>query len=362
MEDICIFGNNEILKERLVNPIFVCVISYTATCEIAGITVAGASPDLLKFTSPADSEFLYYGRCKCVDTIPVTPDGKPTPALITRVALKAGQLPVLIVDAGARIKPSIPYISFGLQPGRNIVTENTMDVNIAMQAFEFGVLLGKQLAALSDMVILGESIAGGTTTALAVLCALGIDAKFKISSSMPKNPHELKNEVVASALERAGIISRRKISALEAVASVGDPMMPSVAGIAHGATASGCRVMLAGGTQMTAIVAILKNMGKSLKDLCIGTTSYVANDSSSDLRDLLSAIAPQIPILSCELHLNQSSKPGLQAFAKGFVKEGVGAGGTCLATMIKSGGNITGTWLMKAIEKEYENFIEMKHN
>jgi uncharacterized protein (TIGR00303 family) len=269
---------------------------------------------------------------------------------------------VLIVDAGARIKPSIPYISFGLQPGRNIVTENTMDVNIAMQAFEFGVLLGKQLAALSDMVILGESIAGGTTTALAVLCALGIDAKFKISSSMPKNPHELKNEVVASALERAGIISGRKISALEAVASVGDPMMPSVAGIAHGATASGCRVMLAGGTQMTAIVAILKNMGKSLKDLCIGTTSYVANDPSSDLRYLLSAIAPQIPILSCELHLNQSSKPGLQAFAKGFVKEGVGAGGTCLATMIKSGGNITGTWLMKAIEKEYENFIEMKHN
>jgi NaMN:DMB phosphoribosyltransferase len=138
--------------------------------------------------------------------------------------------------------------------------------------------------------------------------------------------------------------------------------MPSVAGIAHGATASGCRVMLAGGTQMTAIVAILKNMGKSLKDLCIGTTSYVANDPSSDLRYLLSAIAPQIPILSCELHLNQSSKPGLQAFAKGFVKEGVGAGGTCLATMIKSGGNITGTWLMKAIEKEYENFIEMKHN
>src|SRR5690242_10198961 len=101
------------------NPIFICVISYTATSEIPGLTVAGANPELVKYTSAADSEFLYYGHCKCTNFVPATPDGKPTPALITRAALQLSEIPFLIVDAGAMIKPSVPSISFGLKPGRN---------------------------------------------------------------------------------------------------------------------------------------------------------------------------------------------------------------------------------------------------
>jgi NaMN:DMB phosphoribosyltransferase len=62
--------------------------------------------------------------------------------------------------------------------------------------------------------------------------------------------------------------------------------------------------------------------------------------------------------LSCDLHLGESSKPGLCAFAKGFVKEGVGAGGASIAAMLKSKGRITGKKLLKAIEKEYETSIE----
>jgi NaMN:DMB phosphoribosyltransferase len=50
----------------------------------------------------------------------------------------------------------------------------------------------------------------------------------------------------------------------------------------------------------------------------------------------------------------------LQAFAKGFVKEGVGAGGVSIAAMIKSRGKITGKKLLKAIEKEYEASIESR--
>src|SRR5919205_1082091 len=187
------------------NPIFVCVISYTATSEIPGLTVAGANPDLVKYTSPADSEFLYYGHCKCIDFVPATPDGKPTPAVITRAALQLAEIPFLIVDAGARIKPSIPYVSFGLEPGRNILKENAMEYHSATRAFDYGILLGRQLAKLSDFVVVGESIPGGTTTTLAVLSALGIHAKFKVSSSMPENPHDLKNKVVASAMERTGV-------------------------------------------------------------------------------------------------------------------------------------------------------------
>jgi uncharacterized protein (TIGR00303 family) len=338
------------------NPVFACVISYTATCEIPGLTVAGANPDLVKFTSPADAEFLHYGRCRCIGVVPATPDGKPTPALITRAALQAAKIPLFVVDAGAKVKPSIPCISLGVEPGRNIMHEDAMAESSARRAFEHSEVLGRQLAGLSDLVVVGESIPGGTTTALAVLSALGVDAKFKVSSSMPENPHGLKNKVVESAVKRAG----RAGSPFEAIAAFGDPMMPSVAGIASGALAAGGRAMLAGGTQMSAVVAILKELGRSLKGICIGTTSYVANDPSANLAALVGATSHRLPVLSCDLHLGESSKPGLQAFANGFVKEGVGAGGASIAAMLKSKGRLDGKKLLRAIEKEYEASIEAR--
>src|ERR671915_2291425 len=339
-------------------PVFVCVISYTAASEIPGLTVAGANAELVKYTSPADAEFLYHGRCSCINVVPATPDGKPTPALITRTALQLARIPLLVVDAGAKIKPSIPYVSFGVEPGRNIVNENAMDISSVKRAFERGELLGKQLAIMSDLTVLGESIPGGTTTALAVLRALGIDARFKVSSSMPENPHNLKNKVVDSAIERVITGIGRISSPFEAISTLGDPMMPSIAGIASGVLSASGKVMLAGGTQMSAVVAILKLLGRSLNGLYIGTTTYVTKDPSSDLSGLVRMTSERVPILSCDLHLGESSKPGLQAFAKGFVKEGVGAGGASIVAIAKSRGKITGKKLLHAIEKEYEVSIE----
>ena len=359
MHDITALGRPTVKSFATKNPIFVCAISYTVTSEIPGITAAGANAELLKYTSPADAEFLYHGRCSCIDAIPATPDGKPTPALITRTALQLATIPLLVVDAGAKIKPSIPYVSFGIEPGRNIVDENGMDISSVKRAFEHGELLGKQLAIMSDLTVLGESIPGGTTTALAVLRALGIDARVKVSSSMPENPHTLKNMVVDSAIKRViatGIEMNR--SPFEVISAFGDPMMPSVAGIASGVLSANGKIMLAGGTQMAAVVAILNRLGRSLNGLYIGTTTYVTKDPSSDLSGLVSMASEQVPILSCDLHLVESSKPGLQAFAKGFVKEGVGAGGASIVAITKSRGKITGKKLMTAIEKEYEVSIE----
>jgi len=359
MQDITASDRLAVKNFATKNPVFVCVISYTATSEISGLTVAGANAELVKYTSPADAEFLYHGRCRCIDVVPATPDGKPTPALITRTALQLARIPLLVVDAGAKVKPSIPYVSFGVEPGRNIMNENAMDISNVKRAFEHGELLGKQLAIMSDLTVVGESIPGGTTTALAVLRALGIDARFKVSSSMPENPHNLKNKVVDSAIERviAGGIGRIN-SPFEAISTFGDPMMPSVAGIASGVLSASGKIMLAGGTQMSAIVAILKHLGRSLNGLYIGTTTYVTKDPSSDLSGLVRMASEQVPILSCDLHLGESSKPGLQAFAKGFVKEGVGAGGASIVAITKSRGKITGKKLMNAIEKEYEASIE----
>jgi uncharacterized protein (TIGR00303 family) len=342
-----------------VNPIFICVISYTETSQIPGITMAGANSELVKYTSAADSEFLYYGRCKCINNVPATPDGKPTPGIITRSALRLADIPFLIVDAGSKIKPSIPYISFSVKPGENIRNGNAVRFNDVKKLYDYGFTLGLQLAKTNDLVVVGESIAGGTTTALGVMIALGIDAKFKVSSSMPQNPHHLKNSVISEAMERSKVhFGDLRGEPFKAISLFGDPMMPSVAGIASGVITSGSRIMLAGGTQMSAVAAILTSLHLPLDNIFIGTTCYVAEDCFSNLVELVRSVSNDIPIYSCNLHLAESVKPGLQAFAKGYVKEGVGAGGTSIASMIKSNGRINGTVLLKAIEQEYETVVE----
>ena len=98
-----------------------------------------------------------------------------------------------------------------------------------------------------------------------------------------------------------------------------------MAGISRGVINSGANVILAGGTQMSAVIAILKLLShSSLERICIATTSYVAFDKSSGLLFLIRSISENVPIYAANLHMQHSSKPGLRAFAEGFVKEGVG--------------------------------------
>ncbi|MGB6592932.1 MAG: TIGR00303 family protein [Candidatus Nitrosopolaris sp.] len=337
------------------SPLFICVISYTDTSLIPGITAAGANEDFVKYTPAADTELLYYGCCKCIDKVPITPEGNPTPAIITRAVLQLADIPFQVVDAGSKIKPSIPYLSFGIGPGYNIESVIAVDATDVNRAFEYGLILGKQLGKYNDLIVLGESIPGGTTTALGVLQALGIDAEFKVSSSMQTNPHHLKNRVVKYSLQKSKIsFGELKNDPLKAIAFLGDPMMPSVAGISEGVLAVGGRVLLAGGTQMAAVLAILKSLGLKMTELCIGTTVYVAYDYSSNLAALVNSISTEVPVFAADLHMGNSIIPGLKAFARGFVKDGVGAGGTSIAAMLKSKGKINGNILLKTIEKEYE--------
>lgn len=343
------------------NPIFVCVISYTETSEIPGITVAGANKDLIKYTSSADAEFLYYGRCKCIDGVPATPDGKPTPAIITKTMLNIGNIPFIVVDSGAKIRPDIPLFSFNLRSGKNIMENIAMESEEVEKAYRYGLMLGKQLSKNNDLVILGESIPGGTTTALAVMLSLGIDAKNKMSSSMPENPHNLKNMIVIKSMKRNNItFGSLKDKPFEAISLLGDPMIPSVTGIAQGVIDNGGRVMLAGGTQMCTILSILKSLNVKTDKVVIGTTKYIFNDHSADFTNLVLSIDNNVGIVISDLHLIESTKLGLKAFAKGFVKEGVGAGGVSIATMINANGKLNGEILLKYIEREYEKNIEKK--
>ena len=347
MTDIEILGNKDkgeefIKKIKNKKFLFSFVISYTETCEIPGITVAGANPDLLKFTAAADAEFIHYGYCKSIKSIPMTPDGKPTPALLTKVALEAASIPSFVVNAGSKVSPQLPTIELDLKPGKNIAQETALDQDLVRKAVEYGRIVGRSLGSATDCLIIGESIPGGTTTALGILTGLGIESS--VSSSMPKNPISLKNETVRMALKR---IQTR--DPFDIVSEVGDPMIPSVAGMLSAASES-TNVILAGGTQMAAVLAFAKSTGFNEKNTVIGTTSYIIDDETANLVDTVKQIS-NIPILVAKLKLADSKIAGLRSYAEGFVKEGAGAGGTSIACMLKTG--IDTERLLSLTEKEY---------
>ncbi len=354
MENFELFGNIEQGENFLESMkskrfLFSFVISYSETCEIPGITFAGADKDLIQFTPAADAEYLHYGYCKTIDKIPMTPDGKPTPALLTKTALESASIPHLTINAGSKISPQLPFIDTGMSFGKNISTDDAMTDSQVSHAVDYGRIVGRSMASFTDCLIIGESIPGGTTTALAVLKALGYDAK--VSSSIPNNPVELKNQIVKSALERMDSDHPYSI-----VAKVGDPMIPFVAGMLSSAS-SVSNVMLAGGTQMVAVLAFAAKIGFNEENTTIGTTSYITNDESANFTSLVTEIA-DIPAISVNPGLGNSQYVGLKAFSEGFAKEGVGAGGSIISSMIKTGNN--STKFLEIVEKEYRRLFTLQ--
>ncbi|WP_428324777.1 nicotinate mononucleotide-dependent phosphoribosyltransferase CobT [Nitrosopumilus sp.] len=351
MDDLKLFGNID-LAQNFIDSVksgrflFSFVISYTETSEIPGITFAGADKDSIQFTPPADAEYLHYGYCKTIDKIPMTPDGKPTPGVLTKTALESASISHLTINAGSKIVPQLPFIESGLPFGKNISAQDALTDTIVSHAVEYGQILGRSLASLTDCLIIGECIPGGTTTALAVLKALGYDAK--VSSSIPDNPVELKNQIVTSALER--IDSEHPYSI---VAKIGDPMIPFVAGMLSSAS-SVSKVMLAGGTQMAAVLAFASKIGFNEENTAIGTTSYITNDNTANFKELVQEIS-DIPILSVDPGMKNSKFSGLKAFSEGFAKEGVGAGGSIISSMLKTGNNSEN--FLNLVEKEYKKLF-----
>ena len=351
MENFELFGNEEQGKNFIESIetgrfLFSFVISYTETCEIPGITFAGADQDSIQLTPPADAEYLHYGYCKTVDKIPMTPDGKPTPGLLTKTALESASISHMTINAGSKISPQLPFVDTNMTFGKNISKQDAMTDSQVSHAVDYGRIVGRSMASLTDCLIIGESIPGGTTTALAVLKALDFDAK--VSSSIPNNPIELKNQIVDSALDR--IDSEHPFSI---VAKVGDPMIPFVAGMLSSAS-SVSNVMLAGGTQMAAVLAFASKIGFNEEKTAIGTTSYITNDDSANFVNLVKEIA-DIPAISVNPGLENSQYPGLKAFSEGFAKEGVGAGGTIISSMIKTGND--STKFLEITEKEYRRLF-----
>jgi NaMN:DMB phosphoribosyltransferase len=101
-------------------------------------------------------------------------------------------------------------------------------------------------------------------------------------------------------------------------------------------------VLLAGGTQMLAVAALIRSIGVSshilidTAQIVVGTTAWVAGDRSGDTI-ALARLIPEIPLLSTKLSFADSRYPQLQVYEQGFVKEGVGAGGISIAATLYQG-------------------------
>lgn len=359
-----LLAHNEFKAEAFIKelegkkPLFVCTIATTETGKIRGISAAGENPEFTDYTPPADAELLLLGKCKCINGVPITPDGIPTPALITMSALRLADIPLLVASGGLKVKPQIPYLELDGKPGKDIRTGHAVE-NVE-EVIQRATLAGEQLAKTADYLVIGESIPGGTTTTLGVLSAMGINAEGKVSSSMPENPHGLKNETIKAGLAASGAsFGSLANDPVKAVSCLGDPMMPAFAGLVIGAAAE-VPVLMAGGTQMTSVLAVVNALNPDvLCNVAIGTTRWVASDSSSDICGIAAQIA-DVPVLAADIDFALSQFSGLQAYEKGIVKEGVGAGGASIAAMAKLGGAITKDILLKEIERNYALLMETK--
>lgn len=333
MENIKVYGSDEFLKKiENKKPTFLCALATTETAEIEGITCAGASSKLMKYTPPADAELIQVGIPLSLPEIPQTPGATaPTPGIITKAALKLANIPFIAINTGCEITPQIPYIELGGKPGKDIRAGKAVENPEGI--YNNAKLFAENYSKITDYIMVGESTPAGTTTALGVLTALGYDVKNKISGSFVENPHELKNKVVSEGLKRSGLTIGELESPFDAVRALGDPMIPALAGIVMG---SEVPVILAGGTQMTAVCALIKaiNSDFDFSDVCIATTSYVADDEGSNIHDIISQIG-NITLFASNPHFEESTNEGLKTYATGSAKEGVGAGGAIMVALLQ---------------------------
>lgn len=274
------------------------------------------------YTPAADAELVEKGCVFSISEPAMCPSGAPTPAVLTRASMLLTGIPCLFINAGLNIRPKVPYIDLNAQPGGDI--RKRYAVNDAADIFRTSVDLGKKLSKLSDLVIIGESVPGGTTTALGVMRALGYDAR--VSSSFPDNPVSIKERVVKEGMKASGIsFGSLKNRPLRAVECMGDPMIAAAAGLVDGLNV---RTILAGGTQMVSVLSLIRVLGLK-KDLSIATTCYVVDDNSANFRGMTKLLG--YPAFSANPGFGNSEVGGLRMYEKGEVKEGVGAGGAMFA-------------------------------
>ncbi len=324
------------------------VLAGSKTAEVEGISAAGATAESRRFTAIADAELFLKGPKRERDwPLPPLPAGV-SPALISYVSSNLLGLKPVVVAVGLSQMPSFPFLSVESPeqgPANCLSKGQAMGHARAEGLWQKGLAIGMRLR---EPLLLTECVPGGTTTALAVLTGLGISAGEWISGSHKDPPKQLKQRLVESGLRAAGVGPYS--SPMSLVAAVGDPFQPFAAGLVIGARKSGLPVLLGGGSQMVAVLALaIASIDKPFRanfveEIAIGTTAWLAeettgiNQHQSSLFNLINLIGEFFDLkifgVSSGLRFHKSSKKVLKDYEIGFVKEGVGAGALALIAQI----------------------------
>lgn len=350
-------------RYRGVKPNFACILGFTATGLISGISAAGATPKDREYTAIADAEFLAKGiQPDYQHPLPILTVGA-SPTFITRSVIEELNISTHIFNAGLLHQPTVNTIDLGGIAARCLSSGSAMDLGMVKHLFEQGLKWGKKLSNRGSYLIIGECVVGGTTTALGVLSGLGIEARGMVNSSLPQCNHPQKWSIVKTGLLKANLIKQLN-DPFRVVAGVGDPMQIVAAGMAIAASDCG-GVMLAGGTQMLAVYALIEaiadyhHISVQLSQIVVGTTRWVAEDSTGNTVGLAQTIGG-VPLIGTGLNFATSRYPSFRAYNQGYVKEGVGAGGCAIATHLMQ--NWTSTQLLSAIEVLFTRYRSSRVN
>jgi uncharacterized protein (TIGR00303 family) len=200
-------GHQWLQQYRGRRPILACILGFTATALLPGISAAGATPEDRKYTAIADAEFLVNGVTP-QPQYPLPPlAAGASPVLISRAVVEAFDLPIYLFNAGLPKPPAVTAIELGGVPANCLTTGDALPLETVKHLFAQGLKWGQTLAELATdgYLIISECVVGGTTTALSILTGLGIDAAGKVNSSHPTCNHAQKWDIVQQGLRRAGL-------------------------------------------------------------------------------------------------------------------------------------------------------------
>lgn len=335
-------------------PFFILVCSSTELIDIEGISAAGANPEAQRLTPSIDAEFISLGKTLSADSLPVSPKGIVSPAIISKACLNLLDAEIKVVNAGCfnTIKGIDPknYFDFNVEPAKDFTIEDSFSFDECESIFLDSIKLLDELGFDENKheLIISECVVGGTTTALSVLELLGYDALDLISSSHKDNNKDLKAQVMKKLDQRIKNVDLEELeNPIYNCAIAGDKAQVVITGILLSAMQEGIKTTLAGGTQMLAIYALIQDLteGFFMEDLIeIITSPWLINDSSSGAQELAGQINEDLELEYCKdigaiedklskeiaKFKNYPSWNEIKdLYDQGHVKEGVGMG-ACL--------------------------------
>ena len=357
--------------KNITNISFFLILAGSRTAEIEGISSAGSTPISRRYTAVADAELLLRGP---VDPqrwpLPPLPAGV-SPALISYVASSFLKIKPTIISAGLLQTPSFRHVSFessNIGPARCLSSGNAMDIARVELLLNAGFKIGKKL---KKSLLITECVPGGTTTAFAVLSGLGMNVHGLISGSHKNPPSELKTKLVEQGLKAAKL--NKNPSSIALMAAVGDPFQPIAVGLLMGAIEAGQDILLGGGCQMLAVLALALNEVEPesrsyfVEKTLIGTTSWLVDESLSSSKkrnsfiQLMNHVAKHFKVnilgLASGYRFKDSNQQVLRDYEIGYVKEGVGAGALSLLAQIKG---LTQKEMIEKCDREVSNLFNLK--